>query len=324
MRPGRPGAQTQPAPPPTQSLPQSLQPPEGSKPSVHTTSHVLTAPAGGVTSSMAAPTVGPPGARGTVTGQIQPSGSATRPGVATYARPKKKKIGTQAKLVVSLILGAAALTVGLMVKKQSDDARKVQELKALIERFADPEPKDVNLTPKQVKDLLDSIKSETKHDLNYYTPAMRALRLGKTPNLDDMDSSIADVGVWTPLEGMEWWEDVRQLLFRDVVRRRPGHAGVAKLLGFARVAKSSGSAEAALDAVRDTATDVDFPAIMEIVQEAATPSVRKAAADDAKEVLRRSTARAPLLAIAETARQSAKTDEIKGLVLDIKLSVPAE
>jgi len=310
MRPGTHAAATQAPASATQSMPQSLQPPEGSKPSVHTTSHVLTMATGSPTASMAAPTVGPPGSRPTATGQIRHSGPATRPGAA-YVRPKKKPVSIATKLAISGILAAAAIAVGMVAMNRSKEERKRKEFEELVTRASDPNLKELKLTPKELKSLLDSLK--IPQPLNLYSPAMRALRLGTSEVPDDVDNAVADIGTGTELQS-----DTRQMLFRDVIRRRTGHAGVPKLIEFARTTKETGSAEAALDAIRDVLTDADFPTILDTVESAPTSQVRKAAADDAMDIIRRTKNKERLVPLIEQALGRAKNDDVRSLLYAIK------
>lgn len=283
----RPGLATGPVPTSvaTQSAPQSLQPPDGSRPSVHTTSHV--------------PTIA------VATSQVH-----TRPAVAPAPRPPKKPMSTNAKIAISVILTIAALIIGWIVMQKGAAAKKAQALQSLIDTAADPMAKELPVSASQLKSLLESLKIPRK--LEQYTPTMRAIRLAKATDATNVDLKIAEFGTTATLE-----KDVRQLFFRDVVRYRSKRDGALILIQYAKATDEASSATEALDAIRSVANDDDFQPLLEAVVGARSPQVRLTASNVASDVARRSNNRAMLRGLVEQA-SGGVSDEVRGLLLGIK------
>jgi len=271
----------------TQSAPQSLQPPDGSRPSVHTTSHV--------------PTIA------VATSQVH-----TRPAPAPLPPPPKKPMSTNAKIAISVVLAIAALIVGWIVMKKSAEEKKARALQSLIDTAADPLAKEVPVSASQLKSLLESLK--IPRQLGQYAPTMRAIRLAKATDATNVDVKVAEFGTSAALE-----KDVRQMLFRDVVRYRGKRDGAPILIQYAKATDEASSGEAALSGIQSVANDDDFKPLLEVVESARSPQIRQVAANVASDVARRSSSRAILRGEVEQSLSGGGiSDEVRGLLLGIK------
>ncbi|MGC4014483.1 MAG: hypothetical protein QM755_08220 [Luteolibacter sp.] len=219
--------------------------------------------------------------------------------------------------MISAILAAAALIVGWMVMKNMEKEKKTKALQSLIDTAADPAAKDLPVSASQLKSLLDSLK--IPRQLAQYAPTMRAIRLAKATDSTNVDVKIAEFGTTADIPS-----DVRQMLFRDVVRRRDKRDGAPILIQYARSTKEASSADAALNGIKTVANDDDFKPLLETVESASTPQVRQSAADVAGDVARRSSNRAMLRGMVEQSLSGSVSDDVRGLLLGIKTAASGE
>ncbi|BCU77083.1 protein kinase [Luteolibacter sp. LG18] len=270
----------------TQSAPQSLQPPDGSRPSVHTTSHVLT--------------------KGPATSSVQ---THTRP-VTPIPQIPKKKMSNAAKAVISGILGLGVIIVGMTIMKGAEKEKQEKALQALIDKAADP-AKELEVTSKQLKSLFDNLK--VPKQLAQHAPTMRAIRLAKSSSFD-VD---ADIAKFVTSSAFNNDEDLRQMFFRDVVGYRDKFSAIGPIIAYARAAKEKSSADAALESIRRKATDDHFDALLETIESAQLIETKRAAVRVATDVVTRSSNRGVLRGKIEQLVSRAK-DDIKGDLIGLK------
>lgn len=272
------------------SVPKALEPPEGSRPSVHTTSHVLTAPP----------------ATAKMTSRVQ-----TPPPRAIKPPARKKKMSKQAKIVLSVVLSIATLLGGSYYLKETQRREKARALQALIDAASETTTNDLPVNQEQLQSLFEAIKQPKQ--LGEHAPTMRAIRKAKATDTTDVDVEIAKFITTADIPS-----DVRQMFFYDVVRRREKRGGASILIDYARTASDASSAEAALYALKDVLRDEDLGPLLETIESTQSPQVRQGAADMAMEVVKRSISPGALRPQIEEAMNKASKDDVRRLLLGLK------
>jgi serine/threonine protein kinase len=272
------------------SVPKALEPPEGSRPSVHTTSHVLTAPP----------------ATAKMTSRVQ--AAAPR---AIKPPPKKKKMSKQAKISISVILSIVTLLVGSYYLKETKRQEKARALQALIDAASEPAAKELPVNPEQLQSLFDALKQPKQ--LGQHAPTMRAIRMAKATDTTDVDVEIAKFITTADIPS-----DLRQMFFYDVIRRREKRGGASILIEYARTAKDASAAEAALYSLKDVLRDEDLGPLLETIESTQSQQVRQGAADMAMEVLKRSLKPGALRPQIEEAMNRTSKDDVRRVLLGLK------
>ncbi len=291
-----PGAEI-PQPPSTATAPQPLQPPEGSKPSLHTATVPI---------------------HPTATTQLQ--SAATRrmpvaPAVIPIVTPPKKNDGVRKAILIGCAL-LAALAGGIVFIKKSDNAKQEQALQALIDKAADSSITELPVNGGQLKGLLELLLQP--RPISEQQTIFRALRAAKATDITDVDRKIADFATTAALT-----PDTRAGLFFDVVRRRGNSSGASQIAEFARTTDEDKSSEAALQALWAIAGDAEFTSLLETIQLRKVPAIRTSAKAAALEVLKRSSNKKSLLSDLDKAIAHS-SDEARAFLLELKLSVPRD
>lgn len=305
-----PGAVVEtPSTPPTK--PQPLQPPQGSRPSVHTTSQVLVAPAGGNPADQPAPVVYAPSPTraggGAVTGP-----TATRQGPAvTYRKPP---MTNRAKMTWAAIIAVAGIAGAGIYLTEAAKRNQQQVIRKIIADAADPSLPRLPVTGSQFRSLLNGLKNPAP-DIDPQA-IYRVLRIADATDSANLDLELAQFAISPQLK-----PDVRAGLFREVIRRREKREGASLIAEFARTTTDNESAEAALRSILTAAGDAEFPTLIDIILTSKSPAVRTAAKATAEDVIRRSNDPASLGIKVESAIQEAR-DEVRAELISLKLSVP--
>jgi serine/threonine protein kinase len=270
-KPASPTTKVQALPAKTKTAPQPLLPPEGSKPSVHTSAHPLP-PQSNLQSGVLTPTV-PLQAGGAATRGAQPSASQS-PAAAT----RKKGLGTLAKIFIGAV--AATLILGIAFLKLSGGKIGSNNLAPLLAQAAIPETTEILVDTATLKLLLDSAAQPTGKDT---AAVLKALSLAKTNDAGDADALIREYTFNNPALNAQ----TREGLIRNAILPRRNPLDVPSLIEFATRINDSRLAAAALDATKVTAGDDHFKKLLEILQTHANEDVRNAAEATLVEIISR-------------------------------------
>lgn len=270
-KPTSPTTKIQQLPAKTKTAPQPLLPPEGSKPSVHTSAHPLPPQADLQPGSL------------TPTAQLQGGGQATRgahpsasqsPAAATH----KKGRGILVKISIGAL--AAALILGGAFLVLPSGKGGSNNLAPLLAQAAIPGTTEILADTGNLKLLLDLASQTSGKDA---TAALKALSLAKASDAGDADALIND----HTFNHTSITAEAREALIRDAILPRRNPLSVPALLDFATRTNDPRLAAAALDATRATAGDDHFKKLLEILQIQANEDVRNAAEATLVEIISR-------------------------------------
>ena len=105
----------------------------------------------------------------------------------------------------------------------------------------------------------------------------------------------------------EMLPEVREAMIREILTRRVNRAMVPDLLNYARQTPHDPTALALYQAIRPWAGDDQFEAFLSVAQFSKKADIRQAAEESAVAVIKRSNARAKLLAMVDKALKDADT-----------------
>jgi hypothetical protein len=134
----------------------------------------------------------------------------------------------------------------------------------------------------------------------------KALWLAKSTDGTDVDVTIAEIATKQAMA-----DDVREVLIRDVLRKRKNPAVVPILMEFCRSTGDTRAAISAIQACRFMATDKEFPKYVEIIEFNSNASIRQAAEENIGEILKKAPNREELATRIISAQSSAVNDEVK-------------
>jgi serine/threonine protein kinase len=244
----------------TKSIPQPLTPPEGSKPSVHTTSQSLPEPE----PVLAAPVR---------TAQV------VVPQVAAGPKPKRK-LSSTALSTIAALLGLMVVFLGWFLLDRSRKNHVTKQYNEMIGMAAKGDATEVPVNQVKLKILLESAANTAA---NEQRPTIyKALLLAKPTDGTDVDAGIVEFAT-----KREMLPDVREALIRDVLRMRKNPAVVGPLMSFARSTTDSRAAVSAIQAVRFMADESHFDSFLETLQFTDKPEIRSAIEDTMAQIIRK-------------------------------------
>ena len=274
----------------TTTAPQALTPPEGSKPSVYNEPQPLPKPE-------------PAPSR---TGPIYVAATTAIP--LEYLQHKKPKISKRQITTITVILGVCALVMALVILRltHKDESRLIYDEMLVIAGKNDT----TELTVDKAK--LDILLKATTLEARSQNPLLyKALAKAKARDATDVDGIIANFALKRP----ELGADVRGTLIREVLRKRKSAAAVPALLDYALSANDPSLAAAALQAIRYSATEDQFPQLLDLVQTTANDGIRKASEEALAEIIRKSERRNALSSQLGTAYINGSNTKARGSLL---------
>ena len=302
-----------PPPPPTQSqVPQPLVPPEGSLPSIHTTSvHLVVASPSddqatgpipvGIPVSESPPLVsvvptGPLSAGGSALtpprrpatpaptqtsvrtqGPATKQGSPTRPAIAPPKKPSKKPLIFSLLGTTLAILGVALY----FVYQKIEFAKRELEFKALVELSVDPKTTEVPLKKSDLERLIRSVTTES--NLGERQKMLKALALGKSTDGENVDAQVLTLAL-----NPDTSAERREELLREVILIRKNPEALPSLMDFIRESKDEACLTSAIQAAAPFAGDNEFAEFLNILKTAQNEQTRTAAEQALIGVLERS------------------------------------
>jgi serine/threonine protein kinase len=285
----------------TKSAPQPLTPPEGSKPSVHTSSQPL---------PQSEPELVPlaPGTikiHGPGTQMVTPTVSAVRVGPVP-----KRKLSNAAKTTIAAILGVMVILLGWYLLDRSGKNRETKRYNEIITQAAKGDATEVLINTVDLDILLRAATNVFANEQRYVI--YKALFLAKATDNTDIDARIVEFATTR-----EMLPDVRETLIRDVLRKRKNPAIVPSLMAYARSTTDVKSAVAALEAVRFMAGDEQFENFLDVIQSTKQEEIRKAASDTLAEIIRKSPNRAAIAEKLASAYETAVEDTVRYSLLHL-------
>jgi serine/threonine protein kinase len=258
------------------TAPQPLMPPEGSKPSVHTASYDLPPPE---------PDPVPVVAKTVHVRVPAPSMPLKSAG--------PRKLSNNAKTVIAAILGILVVLFAWFLLNRSGKNREARLYNEMILEAAKSDTTEIPVNAEKLELLLNAATNTGVVEARQ--TVYQALFLAKAVDATDVDARIAEFATTR-----EMLPDVREVLIRDVLRKRKNPSVVPTLLAYAsRNTDDPRSAVAALQAVRFMAGDEQFDAFLRVIEGTNHDDVRKAAEETMVQILKKSpnrSAKADLLA----------------------------
>jgi serine/threonine protein kinase len=274
------------------TAPQPLMPPEGSKPSVHTSSYDLPPaepeppPVTSKTVQMRAPAPPVP---------MRPSGP--------------RKLGNNAKAAIAAVLGILAVLLAWYLLDRSGKNRETKLYNEMIALAAKSETTEIPVTAEKLELLLSAATNTGIVEARQ--TVYQALFLAKATDGTDIDARIAEFATT-----QEMLPDVREVLIRDVLRKRNNPAVVPNLLAYASGSNATpAAAVAALEAVRFMAGDAQFDDLLKVLDSTAKSEVRKAAEDTMVQILKKSPNRATHANALASLFENSKNDDVRHAAL---------
>ena len=325
----------------TASAPKALEPPKGSKPSIHTGSQVVKsepetpeAPPEPETPAEPAPETAPakPAAAGapllrkssaTPTSASTPSAlkpaAATSPGIAPATKkaedkpspavaqvaPPKKGLSAAAKMTIAALIGIFAIILGIMFLKKSESNAEAKVYNRIVKLAPAGDP--IPIKAKELELLLKNaanVGASEDRDAVY-----KALILAEATDGTDIDARIAEFATERSLV-----PNIRTVLIGNVLRSRANPEVVETLLDFAKSTDEKESAVAAMEAIRPSATDKSFPEILGFIS-SDDNRMRTATEETAVKIIERSSSKGDLRARLTEAYNSASKDNVRHAML---------
>lgn len=269
------------------TAPQPLLPPEGSKPSIYTPDEVPE-----VTTTIA-------------TGRLMPTPSVkfTKPLVASpAAKGSSKTMRIMATITATLLVFGV---LGYFLLDRIKKSRESQRLGNMLIEAAAGGSGEFQMSASDLSYFLDVAANADTDEKQ--KNSLTVLALAKPNDQSNFDASIAEFATTST----QLLPEVREAMIRDVLAKRASPSIVAPLIEFARSTKDTGSGIAALQAIRASAGDEQFDALLSIVQFHPNDEFRKAAEAAAAEVLKKSSKRADFLKTISKAIESATSPKNK-------------
>lgn len=200
-----------------------------------------------------------------------PTATSAHPVYPTKAAPAANK----KKLYAMIGGGAAALVVVGLLATAVNSSRKSSQVNALIDKGRSGQ---VDVKKDDVELLLAVVTSEKAGDR---TSLNKALFNAKSVDGTDLDAQLAEIATTANLS-----KDAREGIFRDVLGPRGKSSAVPALLRY--VGRNGDASAAALEATAEMANDENFDDLLNILRTTGDESVRTAAENALRNVLKRS------------------------------------
>ena len=262
----------------TQTAPQPLAPPEGFKPSVHTSPMELPS-----TATQAAPGAAEPGQRSAVTQAGQRAHHAAPPQKPAFKIHQSAQIAVMASAAVLLVIA------GVLVLKWSGlkrDQQKLTDMVALAER---PDTHAVPINAAALGLLLEAMLKDNS-DAGLQSLG-KALILAEATDGTDVDSQIAEFAT----KRSDVPANVADVLIGTVLQTRNRPVILPSMLAFANSSKDPVLVVSALQALRQMSGDAQFGDFLKLIETTDNKNVRDAAELNIEVILRK-TRNGPALA----------------------------
>ena len=229
--------------------------------------------------------------------------SAPAPSITPVAA-RKKGLSGGTKTTIAVVLGLVMVFLGYVLLKKSGENAEAKLYNSMIAYAAKGDATELPVDKRKLEILLRNATSTASNTDRYVI--YKALFLAKATDGTDVDARIAEFATTQVMI-----PDVRVVLIRDVLRKRNNPAIIGTLLDYARSTKEKNAAVAAIEATRFMATDEHFPIFLEIIQTTQDDLIRKAAEENAAQIIKDSPNKNALGDQLASAHDSAFNDVIR-------------
>lgn len=266
----------------TQTAPQPLAPPEGFKPSVHTSLQDL-------------PEVQPTQAGGHHPARPVPA----PPGKQGFKLSKNGKIG------LAVVAAVLVMILGVFIMKVVKEKREAGVVAALLEEASKPGVNNVDITGSTLQLVLKAAaKTESNTDLQKIG---KTLAIAKSTDGTDVDERIANFTV----KGPELSERAKEILISEVLRNRSNPIIKPVMLEFIASSDNQKLVVAALQSIRQTSGDNEFGTFLNIIKTTDNNLIRESAVINIEEILLKSSSVGDLTKQLESASASTIKPDIQ-------------
>lgn len=254
----------EPAPEPPQVItaPQPLLPPEGSKPSIYTSSHEI-------------PDVLPP------TPTSAPHGLPARP----YIAPPPKSSGKGLKIAIAAASLIVIVGLSLILAARIKQSKASQRYEVMLVEAAADGTTEIAMTGAEFNRFLEAAANADTEEKQ--KNIFKALALAKASDGSDIDASLTAFATTST----QILPEVREAMILEVLALRANNSMAPALLEFARTSPDVRSAVAAMQVLRTAAGDSEFDSLLTVVQFSPKAELRTAAEDAATAILKKSNKR---------------------------------
>ncbi|MFD2257195.1 protein kinase [Luteolibacter algae] len=330
----------------TASAPKALAPPEGSKPSVHTTAQVVQASraaTGLVTPTSSGAPISPPATAPVIPtakptqpaassppstpAVTPPTGPKLTPAPTNAATPGKKAVSpigskppatkvstpqkglsSSGKVVLGIGTAIVVLILAFVLMQKMRANAEAKTYNSMIEYVAKGDATELPVDKDKLEMLLRAATSVASNKNRYVI--YKALFLAKSTDGTDIDARIAEFATTQTMI-----PDVRVVLIRDVLRKRGNPAIIGTLLDFAESTNEPNAAVAAIEACRFMSDEQQLPAFINIIKTTSNDLIRKAAEENAATIIEKSSSKNSLAADLISAYGAAENDVIRHSML---------
>ena len=276
--------------PSPETTPQQLLPPEGSKPSIYTSSDEI-------------PEVPPPTPTSTSHGQ------PTRPQVSTQTPKNSDK---RAKIAITSALFLVIAVLGFILSNRIKQSKASQRYGIMLADAANNGTTEIPMTGAEFNHFLEMATNADTEEKQ--KNIFNALALAKASDGSDIDASLTEFATTST----QILPEVRETLILEVLAKRANSAMAPTLLEFARTSPDVRSAIAAMQILRTTAGDAQFESLLTVVQFSPNAKLRTAAEEAATAILKKSSERGDLAKLIAKALEATSDRKVREPLLRVQ------
>ena len=232
--------------------------------------------------------------------------------------PKKKKgLSNGAKASLAVTLGLITIILAFVFLNKRSEGKINKRYNELVALAATPGTSELAVDEKDLQILLNSvtsIASNTSRETVY-----KALFIAQPTDSTDVDEMLIKYATTAVMP-----EEIRVNLLRRVIGGRKHEASVDPLITFINSNPKPESASAALEAIRDMASDTHFKQLLIILEFSQDSNLRKNAEEAVVTVLNKSSDRKAMGEYVGASLQAATSPEIKQALLRVYSATGSE
>ena len=249
----------------TQSAPQPLAPPEGFKPSVHSSPHEL------------------PDARPTQSMGHAPTATATVRRIPHPVVPAKKtvKLSKNTRIGIGIAAGLLLLILGFFFMKSGKVKRNARLVTDMVAQAEKPGTSEIRITGDTLQILLNA--AATSPSESETQKIAKVLTLAKAADSTDLDERIAAFII----ADSALTARAKEILISEVLLTRSNPSILPSMLEFSSSSGDQTLAIAALQSIRQIVGDDQFDTFLKLVESTPNTRIRDAAEQNIVEILRK-------------------------------------
>jgi serine/threonine protein kinase len=273
-----------------ETAPQPLLPPEGSKPSIYTSSNEI-------------PEFPPPTPTSTSHGQ------PTRPQVSTQTPKNSDK---RAKIAITSALFLVIAVLGFILSNRIKQSKASQRYGIMLADAANNGTTEIPMTGAECNHFLEMAANADTDEKQ--KNIFKALALAKASDNSDIDASLTEFATTST----QILPEVREAMILEVLAKRANSAMAPSLLEFARTSPDVRSAIAAMQILGTIAGDAQFESLLTVVQFSPNGKLRAAAEDAATAILKKSRQRGDLAKLITKALEANTDGKVRDPLLRLQ------